>query len=229
MKHFELNETPYEFRSLKREDPMLEGYDVFGLQCLLLASGYGLELDGILGDETATQIWRYQKNRGLEQDGKAGPVTQRYLVLDRIHPETSFFRLPQGLLRGMINQESSFWVGNYTVTYNHEPVAGTKDLGLCMRNTFPTQENCVKWFDGRWAIQFLAGDPERGLRPRKNKYYGKPGAQTHQRAWELAAASWHQPSYADHLANGGNLSPAQRDHLEKYIQKTTSYVKKWIE
>jgi hypothetical protein len=158
-------------------------------------------------------------------DGKAGPVTQRYLTLDRIHPVTSFFGLPQGLLRGIINQESAFLVGNHTGVYSN----GKRDLGLCQHNSYPNAAECQLWFDGRWSIQFLAGDSERGLRPRKDKYYGRPGAQTHQRAWELAAGSWHTPSWADTLASGGNLGPVAKEHFDNYVAKVTTYVKKWNE
>lgn len=57
------------------------GEEVKTVQLLLNAMHYGdLEVDGIFGDETEAAVKRFQKSRGLEQDGIVGPDTWRYLL-----------------------------------------------------------------------------------------------------------------------------------------------------
>lgn len=57
------------------------GEEVKTVQLLLNAMHYGdLEVDGIFGDKTETAVKRFQKSRGLDQDGIVGQDTWRYLL-----------------------------------------------------------------------------------------------------------------------------------------------------
>lgn len=57
------------------------GEEVKTVQLLLNAMNYGkLTVDGIFGEETDAAVKRFQKSRGLEQDGIVGPDTWRYLL-----------------------------------------------------------------------------------------------------------------------------------------------------
>ena len=48
-------------------------------QALKSAGYYSGTCDGYYGDATVTAVKNYQRAKGLVQDGKAGPATQRYL------------------------------------------------------------------------------------------------------------------------------------------------------
>ena len=58
----------------------MRGTPVKELQKALKAAGYyNGECDGYYGEGTENAVKKYQKTKGLVQDGKAGPATQRYL------------------------------------------------------------------------------------------------------------------------------------------------------
>ena len=48
-------------------------------QALKSAGYYSGTCDGYYGDATVKAVKNYQRAKGLVQDGKAGPATQRYL------------------------------------------------------------------------------------------------------------------------------------------------------
>lgn len=54
--------------------------DVEGLQKLLVAAGYAVEVDGRKGPQTVAVIKRFQADHGLEVDGVAGPRTRKALA-----------------------------------------------------------------------------------------------------------------------------------------------------
>lgn len=57
------------------------GEEVKTVQLLLNAMNYGkLTVDGIFGEETDAAVKRFQKSRGLDEDGIVGPDTWRYLL-----------------------------------------------------------------------------------------------------------------------------------------------------
>ncbi len=124
-------------------------------------------------------------------------------------------RLPDGLLQGQVESESSYLVGNYTEPYENS----TRDLGLVMLHKAVTEENCRVAFDGPARVAQLANF----LRTRHDLYYGQIGAKTHRRAWELAAGAWNAPAWADTLARGGTLKPEQLTHITEYIGRVTVY------
>lgn len=56
------------------------GTPVKELQRALKKAGFfSGEVDGYFGDDTVTAVKKFQKSKGLKQDGKAGPATLRYL------------------------------------------------------------------------------------------------------------------------------------------------------
>lgn len=62
-----------------------------------------LVLDGIFGLQTETQVKRYQRNRGIDSDGVAGPKTQKRMIDGWLR---QVFGLPLGLLDGQVAGES---------------------------------------------------------------------------------------------------------------------------
>jgi peptidoglycan hydrolase-like protein with peptidoglycan-binding domain len=215
---FTLANGSYTYIPLKRG---LKGWDVFGLQVALLAAGFNLPAfgpDGYFGDETDGAVRRFQKQRFLVVDGIAGIVTQTSLVLAFLPAITSEARLPSGLLKGHVGYESGYQAGNHTALYED----GKRDLGLTQRHLEPTFDNKKTAFNGPQAVRYLALDPERGLRPRKNRYYPKVG--THEEAWRLAVASWNAPSVADAIAARQRGWP---DYLASYVAHATAYVTDW--
>ena len=79
-----LVEAGYRFgdRLLFYRRPMLRGDDVWELQQRLNKLGFdaGKE-DGIFGPDTQHALVEFQQNRGLAEDGRAGPVVHRELAL----------------------------------------------------------------------------------------------------------------------------------------------------
>jgi putative chitinase len=59
--------------------------DVEGLQKMLAAAGYAVEVDGRKGPQTVAAIKRFQKDHSLEVDGVAGPRTRAALA-DAVAP-----------------------------------------------------------------------------------------------------------------------------------------------
>ena len=56
------------------------GSRVTRLQRALKNAGYfNGNVDGYYGEDTELAVKRFQRDKGLTQDGKAGPSTQRYL------------------------------------------------------------------------------------------------------------------------------------------------------
>jgi putative peptidoglycan binding protein len=210
-----LSPGAYQFRPLKKG--ISPGWDVFGLQTCLRGAGFELlryGADGSFGDETEAAVSKLQRNKRLVVDGVAGPVTQAALAVMLIWPLQALHETPPGLVRGIMDQESSFHVGEHSITYSK----GRKDLGLTQRNLPLDEVSLRAGFDGVRSVGFLVADRDRGLRPQKDRYYGMPGAKTHKRAWELAAGSWHVPSYAYRAAAGHDLSDAAEQQLAHYIE-----------
>lgn len=61
-------------------------HDVEGLQKLLAAAGYTVEIDGRKGPQTVAAIKAFQKDHGLDVDGVAGPRTRAALA-DAVAPD----------------------------------------------------------------------------------------------------------------------------------------------
>lgn len=66
---------PYPNRTLKVKSPIMSGDDVKWLQSTLSYCGYSCNVDGLLGQATASQIKKYQSDNNLKVDGIAGTAT----------------------------------------------------------------------------------------------------------------------------------------------------------
>lgn len=203
--------TGYRYRALKKGD---SGWDVYALQTALDLEAYPINADGAFGPMTDAAVRAYQDRRGLAMDGVAGVVTQRALALGLIWPEQREKQTPAGLMRGQVEKESSFMLGNHTPRYDD----GEYDVGVCQRNTnYATIED---GFNAPASIGVLA----KRLRDKYDAYKKLGKVKTERRLWELAAGSWNAPSWTDKLANGGTLTQAQSDHIEAYIDRVTVYM-----
>lgn len=67
--------------------------DVEGLQKMLVAAGYSVEVDGRKGPQTVTAIKAFQRDHGLDVDGVAGRNTRKALA-DAVAPDDS--KAPRG-------------------------------------------------------------------------------------------------------------------------------------
>jgi len=82
-----LNPYPEPVRILKKKFPCMRGDDVRWLQTELIYHGCldekdkkgNSNVDGILGNDTATGIGTFQKKVGITVDKKCGPVTREKL------------------------------------------------------------------------------------------------------------------------------------------------------
>lgn len=215
MVKFDLPPGAYRYRPLREAEPPQQGWDVYALQTALngLARlGVELELDGVFGTETAKGVRKFQRKNKLVADGIAGVVTQRALALK--YARRFKKDLPGGLLKGQIEHESSFWLGN------HSPARedGSRDNGVCQRNSNYTPAMLA--YDVPNSVQALAHQVSA-----KHADYVAQGNVGERRAWELAAGSWNAPAWTDTLARGGTISPSQLEHIETYIQDVTPYMR----
>lgn len=212
--NFPFASGPYSYRPLRLADPMIRGWDAYGLQTALNAAGADPRLaeDGYLGKATAAEIKDYQVIAGLVADGIAGVVTQRSLALRIAKPLSTAHGLPAGLMRGQIEHESSYWLGNYSAEYpNH-----SRDCGVVQRNTQYTV--ALDAFNVPKSLEQLAVNTA-GY----HKKYRDLGV-AEIRAWGLAAGAWNAPAWTTTLAKGGTLRPEQRAQIEAYIADCLVYV-----
>lgn len=235
---FALASGRYIYRPLKEG---VRGWDVVALQLGLRGVGTTIAADGIFGPATKASVVAYQRVVKLVADGIAGIATQKGLLLDDIWPQQERFRTPAGLARGVVEGECGWQIGNYTAPY----ADGTRDAGSCMLHVVVNEDNLKRAFDPAYCIARLCRrlrEGEVGAPYGHDDFLGKPGAQTHRRAWELAVLSWNWPAAAVKLANGGKLStaPAQwvidigvagvdspAEWAEHYIESKTLYVREW--
>jgi hypothetical protein len=228
----------YVYRPLKKG---LRGWDVVALQFSLRAISE-IVIDGVFGPATTAAVIAFQRHRSLAEDGIAGIATQRELLLQNIWPQQNRFRTPAGLARGVVEGECGWQVGNHTAPYPD----GTRDVGSCMLHVVPDGESLPRAFDpvfsiGKLCRRLREGEPNAPYG--HDDFFGKPGAKTHQRAWELAVLAWNWPKGAVKLANGGVLStePAQwvidigvagvdspAEWAAHYIASKTVYVREWL-
>lgn len=208
-----LDPAGYRYRGLREG---LEGWDVFALQTAL-----SIPADGVFGPQTHAAVVAAQQRHVLEQDGIAGVLTQRALALDLVWPVQAQKGSPAGLMRGQVEHESSFWLGNNSSKYAND----TFDVGVCQRNT--------KYVDYRGG--FNAPVSITALGNSLRGYFDKFAGVADRRRWGVAAGAWNRPAYACYLANedGASVpknetaqpSAAARQALEAYIAAVTVYVK----
>lgn len=205
---FPLDPAGYDYRPLKQGD---KGYDVYALQGSLLAD---LAVDGDFGPKTKAAVLAYQERHGLVRDGIAGIATQRSIALLRIWPFQSGYAIPPGLMRGQVENESGFQLGNHSSRYDD----GSFDCGIVQRNTryAPPDEG----FNVIDSLEVLA----KRLRSKHDEYAEYGVVDTERRLWELAAGSWNAPAWTDRLARGLTLTAAQSAAIERYIDRATVYL-----
>jgi peptidoglycan hydrolase-like protein with peptidoglycan-binding domain len=208
----DLDPAGYKYRPLKAGDA---GWDVYALQTALRGTGLNPgPNDGAFGPRTQGAVMDHQEARGLAADGVAGIVTQRSLTLALIWPQQKAKGTPPGLMRGQIEKESGFILGNHPPRYED----GQYDVGVTQRNT--NYATYADGFDATDSIRVLA---ER-LRTKYDAYKAIGKVKDNRRLWELAAGSWNAPSWTDKMANGGTLSPNASQHIEAYIDRVTVYM-----
>jgi hypothetical protein len=211
---YPIDNAAYNYRPLKRG---LSGNDVYALQTgLNVFADPDIVADGVFGDRTHTAVVRYQRNRKLTDDGIAGILTQRSVAINIGNRVKQHVVLPNGLLTGVFEKESGFILGNHTSRYSN----GTWDIGIVQRNTaYHTVEES---FDPADSIEYYA-QRVRG----KFEEYQSINTFDARRNWELAAGSWNRPAWTDRLARGQSLTTFERDWIEGYIDRVTSYVTSW--
>lgn len=236
-----LAETGYRYRPLKTGD---RGWDIYGLQTALVRlgllqstiGGTG-QLDGIFGENTRAAVVAFQRAHKLEADAIAGVLTQREVALQLVWPVQARLDTPRGLMRGQIEKESGFELGNYSEHHKTPTTDQGWDLGLCQRNSKVLANSGLGYaegFDAALSVEVLATQ----LRDRYDRYVGQAergvsdGRQvSERRAWELAAGSWNAPAWTNWLggrpkAEWGPEPPtsAQISRVEAYIDRATIYL-----
>ncbi len=178
-----------------------QGHEVWALQLCLnewsRSNGVQpVESTGLFGSQTLHLVRVYQRRNLLVVDGIAGPTTQRYLALDLLRPAQTKYAVPSGLIRGMVEGETGWAVG--AVNWNSP---GGVDCGWAQQRVYEPYVDDSKFvnaFNGAIAFEELG----RRLRQQRDRYYGKAGAKTNQRAWELAVLFWNWQSAAERYAVG---------------------------
>ena len=127
------------------------------------------------------------------------------MLRENIWPRQHRFATPPGLVRGIVEGECGWQIGNYTAPYSDQ----SRDVGPVMLHVTATDDNLVRAFDPAYAIAKLCrrlreGEP--GVPYGHDDFIGSPGAPTHEAAWRLAVLAWNWPAAAATLAKGGRLS-----------------------
>lgn len=149
----------YPSRTLYKKSPMMNGNDVKWLQSALSNLGFGCTVDGWLGEQTSSKIREYQSSRGLDVDGKAGPITlsslknelegKRVSESDGYTSNTENYGTPDRLLKytggSLMRGEDVKWVQS---SMNKLISAGLVVDGIYGKNT----RNAVKNFQAAHGL-----------------------------------------------------------------------------
>ncbi len=174
------------------------GTVVWAVQRALNERGVPVPLaeDGISGERTQEAVEAFQGRIGLTIDGRFGPRTSEALIVLLINK--AGMAVPDGLIRGAVAGESGYLIG----AVNHS-VAGGVDCSYLQRRVYEADygdlEVVHRAFDPVYQVKLLG----RALIYRHGAFYGRPGAQTHQAAWRLAALNHNYPSAADKISRVG--------------------------
>ena len=204
------------------------GAEVFGIQRGLNGIGWGLTEDGVFLEETQNAVKVFQSKRGLGNDGVFGPKTSEKLVIALIKRTT--VECPDGMLKGLVQGESGNLMGAVNWT-----VSGGVDCSYCQRRIYTADLENVdvvkRAFDGRYQMQLLA----KAVKSRHDAFYGKTGANTHEKAWRLGILNHNYPYGASKIAEVGvnglssywtaeqNWVIAINAHFDDGAQVTTPY------
>jgi peptidoglycan hydrolase-like protein with peptidoglycan-binding domain len=185
----------------------MTGFDVAALQLNLGKAddgGYALKVDGVYGPATVATVKAFQTKRKLAADGEAGYHTQRNMAQMFITPIGEKYSLPPGLLGGLTQGESGWYVGALA----WHPVS--VDIGWCQMDfttAVLTEAMAKAAFDGSVCFDTTAAK----LRMMKNQFMGTPGGLTNEAAWKLSLLDHNWPSGAFQLAEGKPLSTQPAD------------------
>lgn len=213
------------------------GHEVYALQLLMtqlaVSDGQDLVADGHFGPLTAAKVLTFQRNSGLVTDGIVGVATQSALARLALNKADAATKLPRGLLKGLMENESGYIVG--CVNWS---VAGGVDAGLIQERIYVDDYQSAAAWKYAFGYESIV-NAAKLFRTTYELFRNKPGAQTERRAWELAALNHNWPWGAAQLAKGVPLStqPAQwvinigvrgvttpAQWAEFYISKATAYV-----
>jgi len=225
--------TPWgDGRPYKKGD---DAWPVVALQINLASFGNQLALDGVFGAKTEKVVKAFQSHRGLTADGVAGPVTQEWMCRNLAAPAERRYTLPTGLMRGALENESSFMLAAWT----EHPSDDGFDLGA-LQDSYPgpsTQERYAQSLDVAW----MAGRTGETYRRTYDRY--RAGGTGPRLAWECAALFHNWPAAADRMARGlgpttapdkpadwvrlasGGRLQTPREWADAYIAATTRYVR----
>ena len=171
-----------------------EGLRVWCLQRTVNSLGYNVLEDALFGDQTDWVVREIQRKHNLVVDGVFGWKTSG-VVVAKLSANLPVL-LPANLLRGLVAHETGSWI----VAVNWS-VAGGVDCGVVQRRVFEAdyqnQDVIRRAFDTSYQLGLTA----KTLRGRKDAYYGRAGATTHEKAWRLALLYHNYPSAASLMAD----------------------------
>lgn len=217
-------------RPYKRGD---RGWQIASCQANLNLFGNQLALDGAFGPATEKVAKAFQAHRGLTADGIVGPVSQERICRDLAGPEAKRVGLVHDLIRGVIENESSFYLAAYTP----HPDGTGFDLGALQEAFYGAGSQAA--YAAALNVRAQARSVSQKLRDQHDRYV-KDGA-SEKLAWRCAALYHNRPVSADRLAaglpastttgpvawvekaSGGRLHTIQ-EWCEDYIARATRYV-----
>ena len=223
------------FRRVLKEG--MRGHEVAALQLLLNElRGAKLTVDGAFGPKTLAAVRAFQQHSKITVDGICGMGTQTALGRAGVKVAEQTEALPAGLLRGLVENESGYAIG--AVNWSVPPGV---DCGLAQDRVHDPKTATPD----RWEVAFGLGSLRNAaeeLRGRHDVFYGRPGARSHRRAWELAALHHNYPYAADRLSKGQTVSDQPAAWVQQigvagvdsplewcnwYIAKATALVTRW--
>lgn len=178
----------------------MSGVDVFAIQVNLAALGYSLVTDGAFGPITEKAVRDYQTAQRLDVDGICGPATQRAICLTLSDAPSKQAKLPDGLLKGLMANESGFIIPAYSA----HPGGGGFDIGPYQQAFPPAVPNDAN-FALAYSAKAMAIQVARDLRSQKDIFRQAPKVSDDKWAWQLAVLSHNWPAAASGLANHGSI------------------------
>ena len=217
----------------------MSGTDVAVLQLNL----QDVVVDGRFGPQTNRSVCAFQKAEKLKMDGIAGLLTQRKLALKRFAEGSAKYKLPTGLLEGIANNESSFALA----CYSRHPSDPGFDIGVLQHSIPPEKIGSQAQYALGYDAVRMAHETAAKIREQKDKFYGKVGAKTNKRAWELSVLYHNWPTAAVNMASGhgpyltrnndssvpwivtasGGRLQTPNQWVEAYIQRCCVFITKW--
>lgn len=210
-----------------------------------------LIVDADFGEATEAEVIDFQQKHGLEDDGVAGPVTQRKLIVQRSQEATKIYDLPAGLLKSIVANESNFNVA----AVSHHPSDGGLDVGAYQRSSgkqIGTQAFYQDAYNIRSAALKSAADIKEVFEnlsdPVPSRYLDDmAGGNKEKFKWQLAILSHNWPYAAENIPKYGVIykfdlgqdeEPQQwiidasagrletpRQWVYSYVERSTVYIK----